>query len=195
MIAALQRVWNESSCAVPHIAAGASNPDVEFAFQDVAEMLHANDESHSGLAAEADGATDFAISISRLCQAIAAGCGRPDGVKFTSIEGKPIQIQSDQCRRATVIVAELIDNACRPCGSLEAGPVVVTAGHRGGWVFCSVSTDRSTDRNPSLRGKGLADALAARIKGIVARRMTPSQITVTLMFDAFAPAPTPENVM
>jgi two-component sensor histidine kinase len=169
--------------------------DVEFAFQDVAEAPHANDERHSGLAAQSDGAADFAISISRVCQAIVAGSGLPDSVKFVSIEGKPIQIQPDQCRSATVIVAELIDNACRPCGSLEAGPIVVTAGHRGGWIFCSVSTDRSTDRNPSLRGKGLADALAARIKGIVARRVTPSQITVTLLFDAFAPAPIPGNVM
>ena len=195
MTAALRRVRNEPSCAVPHIAAGSSIPDVKFVFQDIAETPHANDEGHSGLATEADGAADFAISISRLCQAIAAGRGRPDSVKFASIEGKPIQIQSDQCRHATFIVAELIDNACRPSGSMEAGPIVVTAGHRGGWVFCSVSTDRSADRNSSLRGKGVADALAARIKGIVARRMMLSQITVTLLFDAFAPAPNPGSVM
>jgi hypothetical protein len=195
MTAVLHKVRNESSYAVPHIAAHASSPDVKFAFQDVAKMLHANDESRSGVAAEADGAADFAISISRLCQTIAAGYGRPDSVKFASIEGKPIWIQSDQCRRATLIVAELIDNVCRPSGSLEAGPIVVTAGHRGGWVFCTVSTNRSTDRNPSLCGKGAADALAARIKGIVARRMTLSQITVTLMFDAFAPEPKPESIM
>ena len=171
----LQSVRNEYSNAVAHLASSASK-----------EMPRAN-EAHCVPGPETEGATDFAVSISRLCHAMATGHGRPDGIKFASIEGKSIELQSDQCRRATLIVAELVDNACRT-GALGAGPIAVTAGHRGGWIFCSVSSDRTGNQDRSSRqGTHAVDSLAAGIKEIVARRMTPSQVTVTLLFDAYAP--------
>jgi two-component sensor histidine kinase len=95
----------------------------------------------------------------------------------------PIDLDAWRCWHASLIVAELINNACRHALGSTSGLISVGIAESDGRVLCSVSNDGAVDKTwmPGL-GTQLIDALALGLDGFIERRFSESEATAVLSF-------------
>jgi two-component sensor histidine kinase len=96
---------------------------------------------------------------------------------------RPIALSSWRCWHANLIIAELINNACRHAFDSRPGRIAIVISESDGRVVCAVGDNgRGPKPRPPGLGTQLVDALAAELDGFVRRRFTQSGSTVTLTF-------------
>lgn len=183
----LHRVRNEYTRAISfafNLAARASNPETKSALDEVINHLYRTAETHRVLRPpREEGPVDFTDRITQLCHAMSASEGAHCRINLVLAAREPVQIDAVRCWGASLIVAELINNACRHAFSAKAGCIAVTVSATFERIRCEVSDDGSPVSSfyPGL-GTHLIDALAAELGGSIERRFTDRGTTVTLSF-------------
>ena len=183
----LHRVRNEYARAISlaiTLAARASNPETKSALDEVINHLYCTAETHRVLRPpREEGPVDLTDRITQLCRAMSASESAHCRINLVLAAGEPVQIDAVRCWAASLIVAELINNACRHAFSAKAGCIAVTVSATFERIRCEVSDDGSPASSfyPGL-GTNLINALAAALGGSIERRFTDRGTTVTLSF-------------
>jgi hypothetical protein len=134
------------------------------------------------------GPADLTDTIARLCRAQSdVSEFRRRRIDLLLAYDDPIELDAWRCWHASLIVAELINNACRHALGLRSGLISVGIAESDGRVLCSVSNNGVVDKNwmPGL-GTQLIDALAVGLGGLVERRFGESGATAVLSFPLVA---------
>lgn len=96
---------------------------------------------------------------------------------------RPVVLSSWRCWHANLLIAELINNACRHAFDPRRGRIAIMISESDGRVVCDVSDD---GRGPKAQRPGLGtqlvDALADELDGFVERRFTQFGSTVSVSF-------------
>ena len=183
----LHRVRNEYARVISftfNLAARTSNPETKSALDEVINHLYRTAETHRVLRPpREEGPADLTETITQLCHAMSASEAAHRRINLVLAAEEPVQVDAVRCWGASLIVAELINNACRHAFSAHAGCIAVTVSSTSERVRCEVSDDGSgtSSFNPGL-GTHLVDALATELGGSVERRFTDCGTTVTLSF-------------
>jgi two-component sensor histidine kinase len=184
----LHRVGNDYTRTVSFtslLASKASTEEARSALNEVANHLLTTAKTHKILRPpSADELVDFTDGVARLCRAMAEACElRHQRIKLFLTFDRPIVLSSWRCWQANLIIAELINNACRHAFGLRSGLIAIKISESDGRVVCVVGDDgRGTKAPPPGLGTQLVDALAAELNGFVLRRFTQAGSTVTLSF-------------
>lgn len=184
----LHRVGNDYTRAVSFaslMASKASTDEARWALSEVANQLHIAAETHKILRPPSvDELVDFTDAVARLCRAVADdGELRHRKINLFLTFDRPIALSSWRCWHANLIIAELINNACRHAFDARPGRIAIIISESDGRVVCNVRDDGRGPKAPTLGlGTQLVDALAAELDGFVERRFTQSGSTVTLSF-------------
>jgi two-component sensor histidine kinase len=184
----LHRIGNDYTRAIAFAslrAVNASSDEARSALNEVVNHLHVAAEMHRVLrppsVAESADLTD---TIARLCRAQTdVSEFRRRRIDLLLAYDGPIELDAWRCWHASLIVAELINNACRHAPGSTSGPISVGIAESDGRVLCSVSNDGAVDKTwmPGL-GTQLIDALAVGLDGFVERRFGESGATAVLSF-------------
>jgi two-component sensor histidine kinase len=184
----IHRVRNEYTRAISfafNIAARSSSRETKSALDEVINHLHAAAEMHRILRPpHEDGLVDFTDRITQLCRAITSSSEISHrGIILLLAVDEPVLLEAFRCWRASLIVSELINNACRHAFSGRPGRISVAIHTAFDRVVCQVSDDGSgaASFEPGL-GTHLVDALGTELGGCLERRFTESGTTVTLSF-------------
>src|ERR1700722_8537435 len=184
----LHRIGNDYTRAIAFAslrAANASSNEARSALNEVVNHLHAAAEMHRVLrppsVAESADLTD---TIARLCRAQSdvSEFGRR-GIDLLLAYDDPIEFDAWRCWHASLIVAELINNACRHALGSTSGRISVSIAESDGRALCSVRNDGAVDKNwmPGL-GTQVIDALALGLDGFIERRFSESEANAVLCF-------------
>jgi two-component sensor histidine kinase len=184
----LHRIGNDYTRAILFAslrAANASSNEARSALNEVVNHLEATAEMHRVLRPPSvAGPADFTDTITRLCrtQSDVSEILRRR-IDLLLAYDDPIELDAWRCWHASLIVAELINNACRHALGSRFGRISVGIAESGGRVLCSVSNDGAVDKTcmPGL-GTQLVDALAVGLDGFVERRFGESGATAVLSF-------------
>jgi two-component sensor histidine kinase len=184
----LHRIGNDYTRAIGFAslqAANTSSNEARSALNEVENHLHAAAEMYRVLrppsVAESADLTD---TIARLCRAQSdVSEFRRRRIDLLLAYDDPIELDAWRCWHASLIVAELINNACRHALGSTSGLISVGIAESEGRVLCSVSNDGAVDKNwmPGL-GTQLIDALALGLDGFIERRFSESEATAVLSF-------------
>ena len=184
----LHRIGNDYTRAIAFAslrAANASSNEARSALNEVVNHLHVAAEMHRVLrppsVAESADLTD---TIARLCRAQTdVSEFRRRRIDLLLAYHDPIELDAWRCWHASLIVAELINNACRHALGSTSGRISVSIAESDGRVLCGVSNDGAVDKTwiPGL-GTQLIDALAVGLDGFVERRFDESGATAVLSF-------------
>jgi two-component sensor histidine kinase len=184
----LHRIGNDYTRAILFAslrAANASSNEAGSALNEVVNHLHAAAAMHRVLrppsAAESG---DLTSTIARLCRAQSdVSEFRRRRIDLLLAYDGPIELDAWRCWHASLIVAELINNACRHALGSTSGRISVSIAESDGRVLCGVSNDGAVDKTwkPGL-GMQLVDALAVRLDGFVERRFGESGAIAVLSF-------------
>jgi two-component sensor histidine kinase len=152
---------------------------------EVVNHLHAAAEMYRVLRPPSvAGSADLTDTIARLCRAQSdVSEFRRRRIDLLLAYDDPIELDAWRCWYASLIVAELINNACRHALGSTSGLISVGIAESDGRVLCSVSNDGAVDKTwmPGL-GTQLIDALAVGLDGFVERRFGESGATAVLSF-------------
>jgi two-component sensor histidine kinase len=182
----LHRVRNEYARAISFafkVAGDSSSQETKSALNEVIKHLYGTAETHRVLRPpHEEGSVDFTDKITQLCRAMTssseAGHYR---INLLLAVDEPVLLDAVRCWRASLVVSELINNACRHAFASQAGRISVTVSATSERILCEVSDDGSPASSfyPGL-GTHLVDALAAELGGSVKRRFADCGTTVTL---------------
>lgn len=184
----LHRVRNEYArtiCFASVIAAKSSCDETKAALGDIINHLHAMAEVHSVLRPPVGEVhADLTEILTRLCRVMTASSEfQYRGIKLELRVGRPILIDAGRCWRASLVVAELINNSLRHAFGSRSGCIFVSVDESNDRVFCTVSDNGSqAETGGAGLGTRLTDALAAEVGGLVERLFSKSGATVTLSF-------------
>jgi two-component sensor histidine kinase len=134
------------------------------------------------------GPADLTDTIARLCRAQSdVSEFHRRRIDLLLAYDDPIDLDAWRCWHASLVVAELINNACRHALGSTSGLISVGIAESDGRVLCSVSNDGAVDKAwmPGL-GTQLIDALAVGLDGFVERRFDESAATAVLSFPLVA---------
>ena len=189
----LHRVRNEYAGTISlalAVAAKSSSTETKAALSDIINHLHTTAEIHTVLRPPVgEELADFAEVLARLCCAMSGSSNfRHRGIKLALRVEHPILIDAERCWRASLVVAELINNSWRHAFASRSGYISVTVGESGDRIFCTVSDDGSSaEIVGACLGTRLMVALAAEIDGLIERQFSYSGATVMLSFPKGAP--------
>lgn len=186
----LHRVHNEYTRAISFaftVAARSSSQETKSALDEVINHLYCVAETHRVLRPpHEEGLVDFTDRITRLCCAMSSSsdiAGRE--ITLLLAVGRPVLLDAVRSWRATLIVSELINNACRHAFGTRSGRISIAIHGASDRIVCQVSDDGDGSAfpgfNPGL-GTRLVNALATELGGSVERRFTDFGTTVTLSF-------------
>ena len=184
----LHRIGNDYTRAIAFASlrvASASSDDARSALNEVVTHLQAATQIYRVLRPPSvAGSANLIHAIAGLCRAQSDVCefGRRR-IDLILAYDDPIELDAWRCWHASLIVAELINNACRHALGTTSGRISVGIAELGGRVLCSVSNDGAVDKTwmPGL-GTQLVDALAVGLDGSVNRRFGKSGATAVLSF-------------
>src|SRR5580658_9499169 len=146
----VHRINNELTSTIGIISCAAersNNCDVKVALDEVIEHLYDHARTYRALQmTTANRSIDAAAYLRELCQSISRAKLRHTGVELILVE-QPLQLNSAQCWRLGLIVAELITNASRHAFADVGGTIRVELRKRGASVECRVADDGSGPEN------------------------------------------------
>jgi two-component sensor histidine kinase len=184
----LHRIGNDYTRAIAFAslrAVNASSNEARSALNEVVNHLQASVEMYRVLRPPSvAGSADLTHTIARLCRTQSdVSEFRRRGIDLLLAYDNPIEIDGWRCWHASLIIAELINNACHHALGSTSGLISVGIAESDGRVLCSVSNDGAVDKNcmPSL-GTQLIDALAVGLDGFVERQFGESAATTVLSF-------------
>jgi two-component sensor histidine kinase len=184
----LHRIGNDYTRAILFAslrAANASSNEARSALNEIVNHLQATAEMHRVLRPPSVvGSADLTDPIARLCRAQTdVSEFRRRRIDLLLAYDDPIEVDTWRCWHASLIVAELINNACRHALGSTSGRISVAIAESDGRVLCGVSNDGAVDKTwmPGL-GTQLIDALAVGLDGFVQRRFCESGATAVLSF-------------
>jgi two-component sensor histidine kinase/DNA-binding winged helix-turn-helix (wHTH) protein len=165
------RMNNEFAAAIAVVslaAARSPNGEAKSALAEVAERLHSYVQVSRCLQIPSqDTVIDASAHLRQLCQSI--GRSRLDcrGIEL-KFAGRPLQINSERCRRLGMIVSELITNAARHAFGDGGGKIQVELSQCGLLINCRVADD-GTAAEKIRPGRGLAiiERLTASLHGTI----------------------------
>jgi two-component sensor histidine kinase len=183
----LHRVANEYTNAISFahsVAADSTTEEARTAVLKVAYHLHALAETRRTLSPPTtDQPTDFADSLSHLCQAMTSSWLAPKKISLQRLVSGPIMIRERKCWQACLIISEFITNASRHAAFSDGGRIVVSSEVVSGRIVCRVTDDGSLPKtNAPGMGTRLISALASELEGFVERRFGSSGTTAVLSF-------------
>jgi two-component sensor histidine kinase len=114
---------------------------------------------------------DAAEYLRDLCMAISRATLQHKRIDLVLVE-QPLRLNSSQCWRLGMILAELVTNSCRHAFTENGGTITVEFERRGGRVECSVSDEGSAKENirPGL-GLTIIQRLAEGLHGEISVRL------------------------
>jgi two-component sensor histidine kinase len=184
----LHRVRNEYTRAIAFaisVAARSSSDETKSALEAVINHLYRAAETHRVLQPpHEEGPIDFAEMITQLCRAMTSSFETAHRrINLLLAVDEPVLLAAVRGWRASLIVSELINNACQHAFASRAGRISVIVSTTSERILCEVSDDGSPAPifYPGL-GTHLVDALATELRGSVERRFTDGGTTVTLSF-------------
>jgi two-component sensor histidine kinase len=184
----LHRIGNDYTRAISFAslqAATSSSNEAKAALNEVVNHLQATVEMYRVLRPPSiAGSADLTHTIARLCRAQSdVSEFRRRGIDLLLTYDNPVEVDAWRCWHASLVVAELINNACRHALVSRSGLISVGIVESDGRILCSVSNDGAVDRNwmPGL-GTQLIDTLAVGLDGFVERRFGESTATAVLSF-------------
>jgi two-component system, sensor histidine kinase PdtaS len=183
----LHRVANEYTNAISFVhkvAASSDSEEAKTAVLRIAHHLHALADTRRVLSPPAtDRPTDFADSLSHLCQAMTTSWLAPRKITLQRLASRPIIVRERTCWRACLIISEFITNASRHAAFSNGGRIVVSSEVVSGRIVCQVTDDGSLPKThvPGM-GTRLISALAGQLEGFVERRFGSSGTTAVLSF-------------
>lgn len=189
----LHRVRNEYARTISLasvIAAKAHNDETKAALRDIINHLTATAEIHRVLCPPVDeGHADLTEVLTRLCRVMTASSEfQYRGIKLELRVERPVLIDAARCWRASLVVAELINNSSRHAFASRSGSIFVSVGESFDHVSCNVIDDGSpAEIREAGLGTRVIDALAAELDGVVERRFSKSGASVALSFPKRAP--------
>jgi two-component sensor histidine kinase len=170
-------------------AANALSNEAKSALNEVVNHIHAAAEVYRVLRPPSvTGLADLTDTIARLCRAQSdVSEFRRRQIDLLLAYDDPIELEAWRCWHASLIVAEMLNNACRHALGSTSGLISVDIAGSDGRVLCSVSNDGTVDKAwmPGL-GTQLIDALAVGLDGFVERRFCESRATAVLSFPLVA---------
>lgn len=189
----LHRIRNEYARTISFasaIAAKSSSDETKAALHDVINQMYAAAEIHSVLRPPVgEGLADLTEVVTRLSGVLTASPEFQDrGIKLELRVEHPVLVDAGRCWRASLVVAELINNSFRHAFASRSGCIFVTIGNSYDRAFCTVSDDGCcAEIGGAGLGTRLMDALAAEIDGLIERRFSKFGATVMLSFPKRAP--------
>ena len=147
----LHRIGNDYTRVITFAslrAANASSNEAKSALNEVVNHLQAAAGMYCVLRPPSvAGSADLTDTIARLCRAQSdVSEFRRRGIDLLLAYDDPIELDAWRCWRATLIVAELINNACRHALRSTSGLISVGIAESDGRVLCSVSNNGVVDK-------------------------------------------------
>jgi two-component sensor histidine kinase len=130
------------------------------------------------------GQVDFTETITRLCRAIGRSSEVVDrGIVLLLAFDESILLGAEQSWRASVIVSELVNDACRRNFLPRSGFIRVRIAATATQIVCRVDTNGKLPSLDTIRACDLlSDALAAEICGLINRNAGYNDSSVELSF-------------
>jgi two-component sensor histidine kinase len=184
----LHRVANDYTRAVSLaslMASKASTDEARTALNEVANHLQIIAMTHKVLRPPSvDELVDFTEAVARLCRAMAEASDlRRREINLLLKFDRSILLSSWRCWHANLIIAELINNACRDAFGSKPGRITIMISESDGRVVCVVGDNGCGPKAPSVGlGTQLIGALVGELDGFVERRFTRFASTVTVSF-------------
>jgi two-component sensor histidine kinase len=184
----LHRIGNDYTRAIAFTslrAANALTDEARFELNEVVNHLQAEVEMYRVLRPPSvAGSADLTHTIARLCRAHSdVSEFRDRRINLLLAYDNPIEVEAWRCWHASLIIAELINNACRHALGSMSGLISVDLVESDGRILCRVSNDGAVDNNwmPGL-GTHLIDTLALGLDGFIERQFGESAATALLSF-------------
>jgi two-component sensor histidine kinase len=188
----LHRIGNDYTRVIAFAslrAVNASSNEARSALNEVVNHLQGAAQMYRVLRPpSAAGSADLTDTMARFCRAQSdVSEFRRRRIDLLLAYDDPIELDAWRCWHASLVIAELINNACRHALGSTSGLISVGIAESGGRVLCSVSNDGAVDKAwmPGL-GTKLIDALAVGLDGFVERRFDESAATAVLSFPLVA---------
>jgi two-component sensor histidine kinase len=188
------RVSNELASAIGIVTAAAarsSAAEVKVALGRVRERLESWAQVQLALRMpDYDTLIDAAIYLRQLCHALLSSQLSSQGIELT-VDAPSLQLQSVQCWRMGLIVAELVTNSARHAFSGNGGIIHVELLSWEAAVECCVEDNgcAARDVRPG-RGLRIVAALTEKLGGSVDHRFGPQGTRSTLTFPLVEQRPT-----
>ena len=173
--------YTEAICALGQAATASRDIRVQLALTSAASRLRAQVEAHRALQAPIiEGPMDLADYVGQLCGCLAKAPLAENGMRLT-VDADEVWLDSGQCWRVGLIIAELVRNAARHGLSGEAGVVWVVVEDGVDRIICSVCDDGGGEPGVRAgRGRRLVQTLAAELGGTVEWTFAPAGCCVRL---------------
>jgi two-component sensor histidine kinase len=171
------RMNNEFAAAIAVVsraAARSPNGEVRSALAKVEERLHSYVQVNRCLHIwSQDTVIDASVHLRRLCQSISRSRLDCRGIEL-QFAGRPLQMNSDRCRRLGMIISELITNATRHAFGDGGGKIQVELFQRGPFVNCRVADNGTApEKIRPGRGSAIVEGLIASLDGTINRYFGP----------------------
>jgi two-component sensor histidine kinase/DNA-binding winged helix-turn-helix (wHTH) protein len=171
------RMNNEFAAAIAVVsraAARSPNGEVRSALAVVEERLHSYVQVNRCLHIPSqDTVIDVSAHLRRLCQSISRSRLDCRGIEL-QFAGRPLQMNSDRCRRLGMIISELITNAARHAFGDGGGKIQVELFQYGPFVNCRVADDGTApEKIRPGRGSAIVEGLIASLHGTIHQHFGP----------------------
>jgi two-component sensor histidine kinase len=126
---------------------------------------------------------DGCAYLQQLCAAISLSRLECRGVELEVLDGV-CQIDSEQCWRLGIIVAELVAIAARHSFVSSPGRISVAVSHRGALIGCRVEDNGISRDDERDRGARIVDALVRELHGAFEQHHRADRWVATVIFPA-----------
>jgi two-component sensor histidine kinase len=126
---------------------------------------------------------DGCAYLQQLCAAISLSRLECRGIELEVLDGV-CQIDSEQCWRLGIIVAELVAIAARHLFLSSPGRISVAISHRGALIGCRVVDNGVNRENEGIRGTRIVDALVHELHGAYEQHHRDDRWVATVVFPA-----------
>ena len=165
------------------ISTRSDSNEVRAALSEVINLLHNYANVHCALQMPTfDTIMDASTYIRALCQSIKRARLDQRDIELVLVE-TPLPLQSEQCWKLGMIVAELITNTVRHAFCGQGGSIRIELSSFGRYVQCSYM-DNGSSTHSSTQGQGLRiiEALASGLNGKIVHRFGIGGATSVLIF-------------